>query len=95
MKVKNIYLFVVIAALLPVLFSMILAKSAYSIPGQWLKVIQVLWGSSEFSPVLRLSVLINFPLFMTLISLKKDQAAKGVLIGTALIGMYIILLHFF
>lgn len=94
MKNKGLFYGIISGALLPVLFSYLLIEANY--PNQFfgLSAIKQLWTSSVYGPILRLSVLINLPLFLILLKFNKDYVARGVLFGTMIIGIYIIILHF-
>jgi len=93
-KNKGLLYGIISGALLPVIFSYLLIEANY--PNQFfgLSAIKQLWTSSVYGPILRLSVLINLPLFLILLKFNKDYVARGVLFGTMIIGIYIIILHF-
>jgi hypothetical protein len=92
-QIKVLIFSILIGILMPFLFSYLILIANYP---EYYKLIsmKILWTHPEYATVLRLSVLINLPIFMLLIQFNKDYFAKGILIGTMIIGAYILLLHF-
>lgn len=89
---KEILIGIAIGTFLPVVFSFVLLASRYP------EIIQTdffrtLWGGAKFGPILRLSVLINLPVFFVLLQFNKDNYSRGILLGTFVIGLYIFALH--
>lgn len=93
MKNKALWGGILTGVLAPMIFSYVILVSRYPELLEF-RFFKGLWGGSQLGgPIIRLSVLINLPFFFISLQLDKENYAKGVLIGTLLIGFYIILLH--
>jgi hypothetical protein len=93
MKNKYIWIGIPLGIISPILFSYILMEVHFSDAFYGFSGIKEIWTSSVYGTLLRLSVIINLPIFMLLLRFNKDILARGYLIGTMIIGAYIVILH--
>lgn len=93
MKTKIIIMGILTGIVLPIAFSYVMLNSQYPNLTN-LDFFKKLWTGSEIGgPIIRLSVLINVPLFFIALKFNKENYARGVLVGTMAIGFYIFVLH--
>jgi hypothetical protein len=93
MKNKALIAGILTGIIAPMIFSYALVVTRYPELLEF-RFFRGLWGGSQLGgPIIRLSVLINLPFFFISLQFDKENFARGVLLGTLLIGFYIILLH--